>query len=138
MRVLLHSQSLLFPFPPRGSSWRAMGLETRTRAATIQVCVRYVQTMKELARYLMPSHHAPPSSAGNTSYQATALRSNSPQTLQYLGSTVIALPKFFIPPLGCQYFVDNFQSVAISLNLVFLFCDASIVSLSTDRLALSA
>ncbi|KAI0967505.1 hypothetical protein F4678DRAFT_244848 [Xylaria arbuscula] len=86
MRVLLHPQSLFFPFPPRGSSWRAMGSSTRTCAATIQVGSRhtYLHTNDKGVGYLMPSHHAPPSSAGNTSYQATALRSNSPQTLQHL------------------------------------------------------
>ncbi|KAI1366579.1 hypothetical protein F5Y08DRAFT_337574 [Xylaria arbuscula] len=85
-RVLLHWESLCFPFPPRGSSSRPMESETRTRAAGIQVYYvhgmpAYLDANDEGVGYLLPSHHAPPSSAGNTSYQATALRSNSPQTL---------------------------------------------------------
>lgn len=66
-------------------------MESETRARAVKIQVSYVHSMPaylhaddEGVGYLLPSHHAPPSSAGSTSYQATALRSNSPQTLQYL------------------------------------------------------
>lgn len=55
----------------------------RTRAAAIRyvslnLCL-CLHTNDKAAGYFMPSHQAPPSSVGNTSYQATALRSNLPR-----------------------------------------------------------